>query len=118
MGDLSIGGIAGFVVGLIMTKAVLEPLAVVAGQLFIPPAAALALGILDRILPQAVADGVDHVELERRLRAEMAKATGDDGWERKSLAVVWARFDPRVFVDRWAATLGGGNLTSNSRAMP
>lgn len=112
--EINMGEAVGFVAGLVVMKAVLEPLAVLVGQAFIPPAAALALMVLDRIIPQAVADGVDHDKLERRLRTEMVRVTGDDGWERRSLAVVWARFDARVFVDRWSATVGGGSLTSKS----
>jgi hypothetical protein len=118
MSEISLGGAVGFVVGLVVMKSLAEPLAVIVGQLFIPPAVAHALMILDRILPLAVADGVDRAELERRLRAEMVKATGNPAWERKSLALVWSRFDARAFVDRWADTLGGGSLTSKSRAMP
>ena len=84
---------------LAITEALVKPIAVAAGQWFIPKATAQALSYADTLIPDLLADGKTGADLERQLRNAMQDLTGDAAWQRRDLAPIWRRFDPRALLD-------------------
>jgi hypothetical protein len=81
------------------TEALVKPVAIAVAQWFIPRAAADALTVADRLIPDLLADGRSGADLERQLRNAMQDLTGDANWQRRDLTPIWRRFDPRILLD-------------------
>lgn len=91
-----------FIVVLAWMKAVVEPTSKVLGQILFPKVAAEALVVLDRLIPQLLADGVNAEQMEQRYRDALEAHFEDPSWQRRGLGFVWKRFDVRVLLNRAA----------------
>jgi hypothetical protein len=68
--------LAGLVIGLILTKALIEPLAARIGRRYIPSAVARTLDLLDPFMPQLMAE-LSPSQLEALVRAQLERLTGE-----------------------------------------
>lgn len=81
------------------TEALIKPVAVAVGQWFLPKATAEALSLADQLIPSLLDNDKTGADLERQLRDAMQDLTGDANWQRRDLAPIWRRFDPRILLD-------------------
>ena len=88
--------------GLAWMKAVVEPTSKVLGQILFPKVAAEALVVLDRLIPQLLADGATAEQMEQRYRDALEAHFEDPSWQRRGLGFVWERFDVRVLLNHAA----------------
>ena len=73
---------------------ILKQIGVRATQRYAPPVVAAGLVLLDKLLPQIVAQGLTADQVEDRLRQHLGELTGADWSE------IRRRFDPAVFLER------------------
>lgn len=91
----------GLIVGLILTKALIEPLAARIGRRYIPSAVAKVLNILDPFMPRLMAE-LSPSELETVVRAQLEKLTGESWKVDGQLQQFFEVFDPRVSASKAA----------------
>ena len=89
----------GLIVGLILTKALIEPLAARIGRRYIPSAVARVLNILDPFMPRLMAE-LSSSELETVVRAQLEKLTGESWKVDGQLQQFFEVFDPRVSASK------------------
>ena len=87
--------IIGLVIGLVLTKALLEPLATRIGRSYIPAAVAKTLDLLDPFMPQLMAE-LSPAQLEALVRAQLERLTGESWKVDGQLAQFFEAFDPRI----------------------
>lgn len=87
--------IVGLVIGLILTKALLEPLAARVGRRYIPSAVAQTLDLLDPFMPQMMAE-MSASQIEAVVRAKLERLTGESWKVDDQLAQFFEVFDPRI----------------------
>jgi hypothetical protein len=87
--------LAGLVIGLILTKALIEPLAARIGRRYIPSAVARTLDILDPFMPQLMAE-LSSSQLEALVRAQLERLTGESWKVDGQLQQFFEVFDPRI----------------------
>jgi hypothetical protein len=92
--------VASFAGGLVLTKAVLEPIAQVVGQLLLPRGVAQVLVLMDRLIPQLLEEGVGREEAERRIRQGAIDLTGDQRWGRTRLHWLWQKHEAGIMLER------------------
>jgi len=87
--------LAGLVIGLILTKALIEPLAARIGRRYIPSAVARTLDLLDPFMPQLMAE-LSPSQLEALVRAQLERLTGESWKVDGQLQQFFEVFDPRI----------------------
>jgi hypothetical protein len=87
--------LAGLVIGLILTKALIEPLAARIGRRYIPAAVARTLDLLDPFMPQLMAE-LSPSQLEALVRAQLERLTGESWKVDGQLQQFFEVFDPRI----------------------
>lgn len=97
------GLIAGMI-GMAVTKAVLEPVAKRLGVRFIPVAVAETLNLLDPYMPQLLAE-LSSAELEALVRSQLEQLTGEPWKVERQTELFFKLFDPRktaehLFTDK------------------
>jgi hypothetical protein len=92
-------GATGWFAALVVTKAVIEPVATAIGQAFFPRWIAGGLVYADALIPSLLKEGVTGAELERQVREGMERATGDAAWRNRDLSRFWRVHDARVLLD-------------------
>jgi len=85
----------GLVIGLILTKALIEPLAARIGRRYIPSAVARTLDVLDPFMPQLMAE-LSPSQLEALVRAQLERLTGESWKVDGQLQQFFEVFDPRI----------------------
>lgn len=85
----------GLVVGLILTKALLEPLATRIGRSYIPAAVAKTLDLLDPFMPRLMAE-LPPAQLEALVRRQLETLTGESWKVDAQLQQFFEAFDPRI----------------------
>lgn len=85
----------GLVIGLILTKALIEPLAARVGKRYIPSAVARALDLLDPFMPQLMAE-LSPSQLEVVVRLQLERLTGESWKVDGQLQQFFEVFDPRI----------------------
>jgi len=85
----------GLVVGLILTKALIEPLAARVGKRYIPSAVARTLDLLDPFMPRLMAE-LSPTQLESLVRFQLEQLTGEDWKVERQVAQFFDVFDARV----------------------
>ena len=91
--------LAGLVIGLILTKALIEPLAARIGRRYIPSAVARTLDLLDPFMPQLMAE-LSPSQLEALVRAQLERLTGKSWKVDGQLAQFFEVFDPRISASK------------------
>jgi len=91
--------LAGLVIGLILTKALIEPLAARIGRRYIPSAVARTLDLLDPFMPQLMAE-LSPSQLEALVRAQLERLTGESWKVDGQLQQFFEVFDPRVAASK------------------
>ena len=87
--------IVGLVIGLVLTKALLEPLATRIGRSYIPAAVAKTLDLLDPFMPRLMAE-LPPAQLEALVRHQLETLTGESWKVDAQLAQFFEAFDPRI----------------------
>ena len=87
--------IVGLVIGLVLTKALLEPLATRIGRSYIPAAVAKTLDLLDPFMPRLMAE-LPPAQLEALVRRQLETLTGESWKVDGQLAQFFEVFDPRI----------------------
>jgi len=87
--------LAGLVIGLILTKALIEPLATRIGRRYIPSTVARTLDLLDPFMPQLIAE-LSPAQLEALVRRQLEILTGESWKVDGQLAQFFEVFDPRI----------------------
>lgn len=87
------GLIAGML-GMVVTKAVLEPIAKRLGVMFIPAAVAETLNLLDPYMPELLAE-LTSAELEALVRSQLEQLTGEPWKAERQTEQFFELFDPR-----------------------
>jgi len=87
--------LVGLVIGLILTKALIEPLATRIGRRYIPSAVARTLDLLDPFMPQLIAE-LSPAQLEALVRRQLETLTGESWKVDGQLAQFFEVFDPRI----------------------
>ena len=87
--------LAGLVIGLILTKALIEPLAARIGRRYIPAAVARTLDLLDPFMPRLMAE-LPPAQLEALVRRQLETLTGESWKVDGQLAQFFEVFDPRI----------------------
>jgi len=87
--------LAGLVIGLILTKALIEPLAARIGKRYIPSAVARTLDLLDPFMPQLMAE-LSPAQMEALVRAQLERLTGESWKIDGQLQQFFEVFDPRI----------------------
>jgi hypothetical protein len=85
----------GLVIGLILTKALLEPLAARIGRRYIPSAVARTLDLLDPFMPRLLAE-LSPAQLEALVRRQLETLTGESWKVDGQLTQFFEVFDPRI----------------------
>jgi hypothetical protein len=85
----------GLVIGLILTKALIEPLAARIGRRYIPSAVARTLDLLDPFMPRLMAE-LPPAQLEALVRRQLETLTGESWKVDGQLAQFFEVFDPRI----------------------
>lgn len=85
----------GLVVGLILTKALIEPLAARVGKRYIPSAVARALDLLDPFMPRLLAE-LSPAQLEALVRFQLEKLTGESWKVERQVTQFFEVFDARI----------------------
>lgn len=98
MSDFLLGA-AGWFAALVVTKAVLEPIATAIGIAFIPRWMAPGFVLADRLFPALLKEGVTGAEFERQLRIGAEQVTGNTAWRNRDLSKFWKIHDARVLLD-------------------
>jgi len=91
--------LAGLVIGLILTKALIEPLAARIGRRYIPSAVARTLDLLDPFMPQLMAE-LSPSQLEALVRAQLERLTGESWKVDGQLQQFFEVFDPRIAASK------------------
>jgi len=89
----------GLVIGLILTKALIEPLAAQIGRRYIPSAVSKVLDLLDPFMPKLMAE-LTPAQLELLVRFQLEKLTGESWKVDKQVAQFFEVFDPRVAASK------------------
>lgn len=89
----------GLVVGLILTKALIEPLAAKIGKRYIPAAVAKVLDELDPFMPQLITE-LSATQLEALVRFKLEQLTGESWKVDKQVTQFFEVFDPRTSAIR------------------
>lgn len=89
----------GLVIGLILTKALIEPVAARIGRRYIPSAVARTLDLLDPFMPQLMAE-LSPSQLEAVVRLQLERLTGESWRVDGQLQKFFEVFDPRVSADK------------------
>ena len=87
--------IVGLVIGLVLTKALLEPLATRIGRSYIPAAVAKTLDLLDPFMPRLMAE-LPPAQLEALVRRQLETLTGESWKVDAQLQQFFEAFDPRI----------------------
>jgi len=87
--------IIGLVIGLVLTKALLEPLATRIGRSYIPAAVAKTLDLLDPFMPRLMAE-LPPAQLEALVRRQLETLTGESWKVDAQLQQFFEAFDPRI----------------------
>ena len=104
--------LAGLVIGLILTKALIEPLAARIGRRYIPSAVARTLDLLDPFMPRLMAE-LSPAQLEALVRRQLESLTGESWKVDGQLAQFFEVFDPRIAA---AKAVLGAELPESIRA--
>lgn len=89
----------GLVIGLILTKALIEPLAARIGRRYIPSAVAQTLNLLDPFMPQLMAE-LSPSQLEVVVRLQLERLTGESWKVDGQLQQFFEAFDPRIAASK------------------
>jgi len=89
----------GLVVGLILTKALIEPLAARVGKRYIPSAVARTLDLLDPFMPRLMAE-LSPAQLEAVVRFQLERLTGESWKIDDQMQQFFEAFDPRIATSK------------------